>query len=126
MEFTCVNDGVVALTVAEGPGDAEAELRGFEGEGEFGEFSAAFSGEFALAGGEERGRDVALLRGFSGNCDASIGLEGCVRPYTSCSCGQNLGATLSGVGVASVRHIAKIEKAPAVGLRLFFLSIFSE
>lgn len=31
-------------------GDAEAEIGGFQDEGEFGEFSAALGGEFALAG----------------------------------------------------------------------------
>ena len=44
-----VEDGVVALAVAEGAGDAEAEAGGFEDEGEFGEFSAALGGELALA-----------------------------------------------------------------------------
>src|ERR1700722_7261886 len=45
-----VDDEVVAFAVAIGAGDAEAEVRGFEDEGEFGEFSAALGGEFALAG----------------------------------------------------------------------------
>jgi hypothetical protein len=45
-----VDNEVVAFAVAVRAGDAEAEIRGFEDEGEFGEFSAALGGEFALAG----------------------------------------------------------------------------
>ena len=45
-----VDDEVVAFAVAVGTGDAETEVRGFEDESEFGEFSAALGGEFALAG----------------------------------------------------------------------------
>jgi len=49
-EVAGVDDGIVAFAVAEGPGDSEAEAGGFEGEGEFGEFSAALGVELALAG----------------------------------------------------------------------------
>jgi len=45
-----IEDDVVAFAVAVGAGDAEAEIGGFQDEGEFGEFSAALGGEFALAG----------------------------------------------------------------------------
>jgi hypothetical protein len=50
VQIAGVEDDVVAFAVAAGAGDAETEVRGFEDESEFGEFSAAFSGEFALAG----------------------------------------------------------------------------
>jgi len=43
-----VEDDVVAFAVAVGAGDAEAVACGGKGEGEFGNFSAAFGGEFAL------------------------------------------------------------------------------
>jgi hypothetical protein len=43
-----VDDEVVAFAVTVGLGDGESECGGFEGEGEFGEFSAALGGEFAL------------------------------------------------------------------------------
>jgi hypothetical protein len=43
-----IEDDVVAVAVAEGFGDAEAAAGGGEGEGEFGDFSAAFGGEFAV------------------------------------------------------------------------------
>ena len=46
-----VEDYIVAFAVSVGAGDAEAEVGGFEGEGEFGEFSAALGGEFVLARG---------------------------------------------------------------------------
>ena len=46
-----VEDEVVAFAVTVGLGDGEAEAGGFESEGEFGEFSAAFGGEFAAVGG---------------------------------------------------------------------------
>src|ERR1035437_3876623 len=49
-EIAGVEDDVVAFAVAVGAGDAETEVRGFEDESEFGEFSAALGGEFALAG----------------------------------------------------------------------------
>ena len=45
-----VEDDVVAFAVAVGTGDAEAVAGGGQGEGEFGDFSAAFGGEFALEG----------------------------------------------------------------------------
>ncbi len=45
-----VDNGVVAVAVAVGLGDGESEAGGFEGEGEFGELSAAFGGEFAIGG----------------------------------------------------------------------------
>jgi hypothetical protein len=45
-----VDDAVVAVAVAVGFGDGESEGGGFEGEGEFGQFSAAFGGEFAVRG----------------------------------------------------------------------------
>ena len=53
-----VDDEIVAFAVAVGFGDGEAEGGGFEGEGEFGEFSAALGGEFAVKGrgGVERSR----------------------------------------------------------------------
>jgi hypothetical protein len=50
-EVAGVEDYVVAFAVAEGAGDAEAEVGGFEGEGEFGEFSATLGGEFVLTRG---------------------------------------------------------------------------
>jgi hypothetical protein len=46
-----VEDEVVAFAVAVGLGDGEAEAGGFESEGEFGEFSAALGGEFAVMRG---------------------------------------------------------------------------
>ena len=46
-----VDDEVVAVAVAVGLGDGESESGGFEGEGEFGELSAALGGEFAVGGG---------------------------------------------------------------------------
>ena len=49
-EFAGVEDDVVAFTVAERLGDTETEAGGFEGEGQFGKFSAAFGGELAMAG----------------------------------------------------------------------------
>jgi hypothetical protein len=48
--FARVDDGVVTFAVSVGLGDAEAEGGGFEGEGEFGEFSAALGVEFAEDG----------------------------------------------------------------------------
>ena len=69
-----VDDGVVALAVAVGLGDTEAESVGLEGEGEFGEFAAALGDELAVTGGVgcgggsgvEIGAEVFLvtLRGF--------------------------------------------------------------
>ncbi len=50
-EVAGVEDGVVALAVAVGAGNAEAEVGGFEDEGKFGKFSTALGGEFSLAGG---------------------------------------------------------------------------
>jgi hypothetical protein len=50
VQIAGVEDDVVAFAVAVGAGDAETEVRGFEDESEFGEFSAALGGEFALAG----------------------------------------------------------------------------
>jgi hypothetical protein len=49
-EFAGVEDDIVAFTVAEGLGDAESEAGGFQGEGEFGKFSATLGGEFAMTG----------------------------------------------------------------------------
>ncbi len=43
-----IEDDVVAVAVAEGFGDAEAAAGGGECEGEFGDFAAAFGGEFAV------------------------------------------------------------------------------
>ncbi len=43
-----VEDDVVAVAVAEGFGDAEAVAGGGECEGKFGDFAAAFGGEFAV------------------------------------------------------------------------------
>ncbi|MGA9507524.1 MAG: hypothetical protein WBV55_02645 [Candidatus Sulfotelmatobacter sp.] len=43
-----IEDDVVAVAVAEGFGDAEAVAGGGEGEGKFGDFAAAFGGEFAV------------------------------------------------------------------------------
>ena len=51
-----IDDEVVAVAFAVGFGDGESEGGGFEGEGEFGEFSAAFGGEFAVGGGAGLGR----------------------------------------------------------------------
>jgi len=51
-----IEDDVVTFAVAVGLGDAEAEAGGFEGEGEFGEFSATLGGEFVLAGGRSWAR----------------------------------------------------------------------
>jgi len=50
MEVGGVEDDVVAFAVAEGFGDAEAVAGGGEGEGEFGDLSAAFGGEFTVGG----------------------------------------------------------------------------
>ncbi len=50
-----VDDGIIAFAVAEGAGDAESEARGFEGEGEFGEFSTTLGGKFA-------GADAVIVR----------------------------------------------------------------
>jgi hypothetical protein len=50
VQIAGVEDDVVAFAVAVGAGDAETEVRGFEDESEFGEFSAALGVEFALAG----------------------------------------------------------------------------
>jgi hypothetical protein len=50
-----IEDEVVAFAVAVGAGDAEAVAGGGEGEGEFGDFSAAFGGLFALVGGLRAG-----------------------------------------------------------------------
>ena len=49
-EVAGIEDYVVAFAVAVGAGGAEAEVGGFEDEGEFGEFSAALGVDFALAG----------------------------------------------------------------------------
>jgi hypothetical protein len=46
-----IEDEVVAFTVSVGLGDGESEADGFEGEGEFGEFSATLGGEFVAGGG---------------------------------------------------------------------------
>ena len=46
-----IEDEVVTLAVAVGAGDAEAVAGGSEGEGEFGNLSAALGGLFALVGG---------------------------------------------------------------------------
>jgi len=46
-----VENEVVALAVAVGLGDGEAEADGFVSEGDFGQFSAALGGEFALVWG---------------------------------------------------------------------------
>jgi len=46
-----VENEVVALAVAVGLGDSEAEADGSVGEGDFGELSTTFGGEFALTGG---------------------------------------------------------------------------
>jgi hypothetical protein len=54
-EFAGIDDGVVTFAVTEGLGDSEAEAGGFEGEGEFGELSAALGVELVLAGGVESG-----------------------------------------------------------------------
>jgi len=43
-----IQDDVIAFAIAIGAGDAEAVAGGGEGEGEFGDFSAALGGEFAL------------------------------------------------------------------------------
>ena len=59
VELAGVDDGVVTLAVAEGLGDSESAAGGFEGEGEFGELSAALGRQLALAGGVDgrlRGR----------------------------------------------------------------------
>ncbi len=48
-DFAGVEDNVVAFAVAVGAGYTEAEVGGFEDEGQFGEFSATLSVEFALA-----------------------------------------------------------------------------
>jgi hypothetical protein len=45
-----IEDDVIAVAVAEGFGDAEAAAGGGKGEGEFGDFAAAFGGEFAIEG----------------------------------------------------------------------------
>jgi hypothetical protein len=49
-DFASVDDDVVTFALAVRTGDTEAEVDGFEGEGQFGEFSAALGVEFALAG----------------------------------------------------------------------------
>ena len=63
MQGVGVEDEVVAFAVSPGTGDAEAEAGGLEGEGEFGKFSAAFGGEFALEG--RVGREEMGPGGFS-------------------------------------------------------------
>jgi hypothetical protein len=55
VECAGIDDHVVAFAVTMGLGDAEAAADGFEGEGEFGELSAALGGEFTIVGGIERG-----------------------------------------------------------------------
>ena len=55
VEVAGVEDYVVTFAVPVGLGDAEAEVVGLEGEGEFGEFSAAFGDEFAVEGLGGRG-----------------------------------------------------------------------
>jgi hypothetical protein len=55
VEVAGVEDYVVTFAVSVGLGDAEAEVVGLEGEGEFGEFSAAFGDEFAVEGLGGRG-----------------------------------------------------------------------
>ena len=60
-----IEDDIVTFTVTERLGDSEAESGGFQGEGEFGKFSAALGDEFALIGGKDRG---LLLGHRSGRC----------------------------------------------------------
>jgi hypothetical protein len=55
VEVAGVEDYVVTFAVSVGLGDAEAEVVGLEGEGEFGEFSAALGDEFAVEGLGGRG-----------------------------------------------------------------------
>jgi hypothetical protein len=55
MQVVGVEDVVVAFAVAVGPGDAETQAGGFQGEGQFGELSATLGGELAGAGGFGRG-----------------------------------------------------------------------
>lgn len=57
-EMGGVEDDVVAFAIAEGLGDAEAVAGGGEGEGELGDFSAAFGGEFAFEGSETPGSET--------------------------------------------------------------------
>lgn len=54
-ESAGVGDYVIALAVAEGLRDSEAEGGGLEGKCEFGELTAALGDQLALGGGENRG-----------------------------------------------------------------------
>jgi hypothetical protein len=55
-EVAGVGDEVVSVGVAEGLGDAEAEVERLVEEGDFGEFSTALGGEFVVLGSFEPGR----------------------------------------------------------------------
>jgi hypothetical protein len=55
MEEAGVEDEVVAFAVSVGLGDGEAEADGFQDEGELGELSATFGGEFVAGGGGGEG-----------------------------------------------------------------------
>ncbi len=87
-EFTGVENYIVAFAVAVGAGGAEAEVGGYEHEGEFGEFSAALVVDFALAG--EFWGQAAFGRAWF--AQASLG---------QASFAQACGATLKGVGAKS-------------------------
>jgi hypothetical protein len=65
-----VGDYVITLAVTEGLRDSEAQGGGFEGECEFGEFSAALGDQLALGGGENRGILRDRLRARRGRASA--------------------------------------------------------
>ena len=71
MKVVDVENEVVAFAVAPGTGDAEAEAGGFEGEGEFREFSTALGAGVVLASGE-----LVEAAGRSARATRSAGLGG--------------------------------------------------
>jgi hypothetical protein len=71
IEVRGVEDDVVAFAVAVGASDAEAVAGGGESEGEFGDLSAAFSGEFAFEWGLGLGFTSGSRRGWGAALGAS-------------------------------------------------------
>ena len=72
-----IEDDVVAVAVAEGFGDAEAVAGGGECEGEFGDFAAAFGGEFAVEWslGVRRWRGRSLGETRFASTESGLGLR---------------------------------------------------
>lgn len=94
-EMGGVEDDVVAFAVAEGLGDAEAVAGGGEGEGEFGDFSAAFGGEFAFEGSEKPGSETLGSLGEAQFASAGRAFR---HLGSSAGLGLVLGSRFSGLG----------------------------